>query len=335
MMREDGNLSIDFLAGFTIFIVALIMVANMVPGLLLGLTSSTIDYDAVAYRTSVILAEDPGMPVAPAWELTDTDHKDEVTRMGFSVATDVPGILSPVKLERFFSDDFEYPTDYHERVFFGDIPYRFNISLRTYDDRIHVQRGDLLPPGYGYIRRGVMVKETSNTTVDATRFQDTADNSSSRVFHVDFNFLSLLDASHRPEYRIDPFHERIRVNITGISGTLYDAYNTTWTKDVTTLSSARIYMDGSFVPPDRQVYVDGSSIPVTPPCTVRNDIAIILEPSFITQIADTDSQVMIEYTFDDGLYPRNTTFSGNYLYDYTANVTRPELHPAVLEVSVW
>ncbi|NLZ31190.1 MAG: hypothetical protein GX885_10720, partial [Methanomicrobiales archaeon] len=53
-------LSLDFLAGFTIFLLALIMVVNMVPGLLAGLESSGIDYDAVAYRTGVILAEDPG-----------------------------------------------------------------------------------------------------------------------------------------------------------------------------------------------------------------------------------------------------------------------------------
>ncbi len=59
--RDSGNLSIDFLAGFTIFIVAFVWVISLVPGLLIDLQAFTIDYDAVAYRTGVILVEDPGV----------------------------------------------------------------------------------------------------------------------------------------------------------------------------------------------------------------------------------------------------------------------------------
>ena len=66
MIDDTANLSIDFLAGFTIFMIGFIYVATLIPGLLLGLQSSTIDYDAVAYRTGVILVEDPGFPVS--WE---------------------------------------------------------------------------------------------------------------------------------------------------------------------------------------------------------------------------------------------------------------------------
>jgi len=68
MTDETGTLSIDFLAGFTIFLLALIWVLSMIPGLLIGLQSYTIDYDAVAYRTGVILVEDPGWPASPGWE---------------------------------------------------------------------------------------------------------------------------------------------------------------------------------------------------------------------------------------------------------------------------
>ncbi|NYT21889.1 MAG: hypothetical protein GKC07_08855, partial [Methanomicrobiales archaeon] len=63
--HEEGLLSIDFIIGFTIFMVALIFVAIMISGLLVHLQSRTIDYDAVAYRTSVVLVEDPG---EPSWE---------------------------------------------------------------------------------------------------------------------------------------------------------------------------------------------------------------------------------------------------------------------------
>ncbi len=71
MTSDSGNLSIDFLVGFTIFIIAFIWVVSMIPGLLIGLQSYTIDYDAVAYRTGVILVEDPGEPALPQvpWEI--------------------------------------------------------------------------------------------------------------------------------------------------------------------------------------------------------------------------------------------------------------------------
>jgi len=63
MTKNSGQLPVDFLVGFTIFILSLIMVANFVPSLLVGLQrTSGIDYDAVAYRTGVVLVEDPGEP---------------------------------------------------------------------------------------------------------------------------------------------------------------------------------------------------------------------------------------------------------------------------------
>jgi hypothetical protein len=99
MIDDSGQLSIDFLIGFTIFILGLIVVAAMVPGLLVGLQRATaIDYDAVAYRTGAILVEDPGDPTLPRytepWELKDSFHKDEVIRFGLAVSKDTPNVLS-------------------------------------------------------------------------------------------------------------------------------------------------------------------------------------------------------------------------------------------------
>jgi len=56
--NDSGQISIDFLVGFTIFIIGFIFVITLMSGLLVGLQSKTIDYDAVAYRTGVILVED-------------------------------------------------------------------------------------------------------------------------------------------------------------------------------------------------------------------------------------------------------------------------------------
>jgi hypothetical protein len=60
MSNDSANLSIDFMIGFTIFMIGFIWVVSMIPGLLINLQGYTIDYDAVAYRTGVILVEDPG-----------------------------------------------------------------------------------------------------------------------------------------------------------------------------------------------------------------------------------------------------------------------------------
>ena len=125
---DRGNLSIDFLAGFTIFMLAFIWVVSMISGVLLGLQSATIDYEAVAYRTGVILVEDPGWPASPPWEFYTDGQKYEISRFGLATSKDTPNILSQDKVNRFFCSSFIYPDDYHTRSVFGDFPYRFNIS---------------------------------------------------------------------------------------------------------------------------------------------------------------------------------------------------------------
>jgi len=66
MSNDSANLSIDFMIGFTIFMIGFIWVVSMIPGLLINLQGYTIDYDAVAYRTGLFLwktrgSRTPGM----------------------------------------------------------------------------------------------------------------------------------------------------------------------------------------------------------------------------------------------------------------------------------
>ena len=170
MSDESGTLSIDFLVGFTIFLIAFIWVISIIPGLLIGLQAFTIDYDAVAYRTGVILVEDPGEP--SSWEVAPYNEnydKTDVSRFGLAVSRDDPNILSQDKVNRFFDTaTFDYPDDYHNRSIFGDYPYRFNISLMQIGDTGSTRYiGDVLPEGYGYIRRFVKIKSMSYATIDA------------------------------------------------------------------------------------------------------------------------------------------------------------------------
>ena len=106
MTDDSGDLSVDFLVGFTIFMVAFIWVATLVPNLFLGVSAHGIDFDAVAYRTGVILAEDPGATNASAtgpWELQQDSGKGLIERFGLAVSKETPNILSETKVDRFFN----------------------------------------------------------------------------------------------------------------------------------------------------------------------------------------------------------------------------------------
>jgi len=201
MRGDSGQLPVDFLVGFTIFILSLIMVANFVPSLLVGLQrTSGIDYDAVAYRTGVVLVEDPGetnpaqqvaFPIGgnPAefgtmdwhpWELR-TD-KDQVSRFGLALARDTPNILSINKINRFFNvTQFSFShglgqdlgdSDYRSKLLFSTYQYGYNITLQNISlmapgaPGLDLSVGQPYPAGYGYIRRYVLIKQNSNATLD-------------------------------------------------------------------------------------------------------------------------------------------------------------------------
>lgn len=87
----------------------------MTSGLIVSLMSKTIDYDAVAYRTGVILVEDPGIGIlgerldeniVTKWEdITTTFWADDIYRAGLAATNDLikkkyPGILSQEKISR-------------------------------------------------------------------------------------------------------------------------------------------------------------------------------------------------------------------------------------------
>jgi len=223
MIDENGNLSIDFLVGFTIFLIGFIWVVSMIPGLLIGLQAHTIDYDAVAYRTGVILAEDPGWPVSPAWESYIDAQKFNVTRFGLAISRDTPNILSQDKINRFFnvsrtdpSVGFIYPDDYQQRAIFGDFPYRFRISLRDIDNYRTFTVGERLPSGYGSIRRVVKIKGESSATINQSyiqsqkwsdKYKAISENASIHVFSILINNTKLLSDVRNPAYQIDPTRE--------------------------------------------------------------------------------------------------------------------------------
>ena len=345
-MADDGVLSLDFLAGFTIFMLALVMVLSMVPGLLAGLESSGIDYDAVAYRTGVILVEDPGWPAYPPWELYDRDNKEEIQRMGLAVSKETPNILLSTKVEKLFEESFFTSEDYRNKVIFGDIPYSYNISLRS--ETYNYMTGDPLPPGYGYIRRVVKIKEPGVAEIGSNVAYQTETPQNPQNFTVRLNFSDLLGPERGPAYRIDPRTEPVNVTITNFdaylnktepateSATLKDV--TFWKMDPTRPNPRFTRIPFSYDTVNSNLYtlyVNGTSDlhSLQPDVPVKSSISLVLKPA-ATSLFTLDQNSILDIRFNFENDPPQTNITGTHLYDYV-NVTHPPLKTAVLEVAIW
>lgn len=362
MNSDAGNLSIDFLIGFTIFMLAFIWVATMIPGLLLGVNANAIDYDAVAYRTGVILVEDPGYTVteSTSWEKYGEDRNDEIARIGMALTKNTPNILSVMKINRTFSPMFTYPEDYQQKVIFGDLPYQFNVSLMSFDGTYNRSIGDPRPSGYGYIRRVVRIKEVSNATVDAAQ-NPSYDMAFDHLFSVEMNLTHLLEDEKRPEYQINPEDETVTINLTGLKAIRTDPGNTKLYLRSANLS-IRYAGDtkASGLKPDfLPVYIDKKTTMDKPttaaPVEVDTDVSMIFPGSAdLAPLVETykQSTLYVNFTFVilDAAGTTNPFFwtpvkdycinstagAEHFEYNYNASrVTQPELKPAVVEVAVW
>ena len=347
MQNDRGNLSIDFLAGITIFMISLIWVATLIPGILIGVQTRTIDVDAISYRTGVILTEDPGMPISPPWENKNDYQKSEVERFGLAASKDTPNILKMAKIERFFcSTSFSYPTDYKNRLIFGDRPYGFNITLSTFDGELTRSLGDLKPEEYGYIRRLVKIKYPSNTTIDAQTLKNSA-NVTQHVFSIQLNITELIGNEPNFMYQINPRRDQIMVNFTNLSG----ARVYTPATNRITLNSIDIYRRNPLPPytysrvtvyanddPKFRAYIDASGVTATLPSLVNDNVSVIFSSGYFYGMADDYSTLKISYTFNltdpDNFF--NNSFTSPYSYNYSpAHVTQPRLKEGVLEVATW
>lgn len=250
MKGNSAQLPVDFLVGFTIFILSLIMVANYVPSLLVGLQRTTgIDYDAVAYRTGVVLVEDPGEPPGipigsnpgeysitsdwRPWEFRDS--KDQISRFGLALERDTPNILSINKINRFFCTTFFSDNDYRSKLLFSSYQYGYNITLKNIspmkpgEPLLNLSIGQPYPAGYGYIRRYVVIKQNPNATISM------ADPNTNTSFNAEYEGQIcaipspcqeqftirligsvLYNSSIGTPYKLDLQREPLIINITGL-----------------------------------------------------------------------------------------------------------------------
>jgi hypothetical protein len=336
---DEALLSLDFIIGFTIFMVALIFVSVMISGLLVHLQSRTIDYDAVAYRTSVVLVEDPGEP--SNWQLANLmipAERDGVKRLGLAVNKYYPGILIQSKVDKFFNnspssgcsatDQFCDPQDYRNKLIFGDYPYDFNISLKRLDNTSYnytVGNPVHNNTNFGYMKRIVKIQEPGS--VDTINALNTSDggNQTTITVRCDFSELYTLPAP----YQIDPLNDEMKIVIQNFSAD--------FTANLTGIQVCKYPLIGlpgcvgenSYdTSPRMRVIVDGVN---NSSSTIKNNVSVTFEPGFFSRVGyDAFSSVDAIFNFD-----KNVTNQSIYYYNYTANLTLPSLEPAVLEVRVW
>ncbi|HDM35678.1 MAG TPA: hypothetical protein ENG09_00290 [Candidatus Syntrophoarchaeum butanivorans] len=157
---SSGQVSIDFLVGVSLFLLALVFLVHFIPGVFVTFEPEPFDLGSVAYRTSVILMEDPGcwlntgtMRTESDWE----DHIDSVRRVGLAVDKNHPNLLSLDKIEAFAdtvnlsSSNLSRALVLFRRVGSNDLFYGYNITL-TDSSGNRWTRGDV-PPQSGNVAR--------------------------------------------------------------------------------------------------------------------------------------------------------------------------------------
>jgi len=146
---------VDFLTGITIFLVTFIAVALFIPGMFTPFESETVDLNSIAYRTSVILVEDPGR-----WNNTTiggSDWERNVTtranlkRIGLAIDKDNPNVLHLNKIKFFNNDSFMnnseviYNLSLYRRIGTTNVTYGYNISIvELGDGTIIAERGEII-----------------------------------------------------------------------------------------------------------------------------------------------------------------------------------------------
>ncbi|MGB3479096.1 MAG: hypothetical protein WBB67_08035 [bacterium] len=146
---ERGQMSIDFLAGLSLFMLALLFLAQFIPGMFVPFQSETIDLSSVSYRTSVILVEDPGWWDNGTCNNTDWEnHVENISRIGLAADREHPNLLDKNKINAFNNsiddENLTQKLGLYRNISGNEIKYGYNISIED-NGTIVVARGDPIP----------------------------------------------------------------------------------------------------------------------------------------------------------------------------------------------
>jgi len=319
-----------------------------------GLQSKHVDYDAVAYRTAVMLVEDPGEPVQPVgysmylgtfrttqWELINLlSEKYYVKRFGLAVSKSTTGVVSSKKLGSFMDNSFFSTDDYNNKLLFSDYPYNYNITIKKEGD-VSQTIGDVYYENsqYGYIRRIIFEKESGTINVELSNYNLPGDGKLTvEIWTSDFINSLPSDGS---TYILDPYRENVKLNLSftdvtpkidpssgdpipvKLEGVICE-YNSTPFSVVGT---------GTSISTTNFVYQLSDGTEITPPYEIGFPDYMITN---LGRIVDFDPQINIDkpiilITYDFG---STADISGREI-STASDYSGPNLTPTWMEVRVW
>lgn len=203
-MDERGQIAIDFLIGISIVLVAVGFTLQFVPGIFISGDGGDEKFGYAAYRTSCILAEDPGWWADNTSNASGSEwekHPGKVQRIGLAVDNDVnsrltetPNKISKEKLIQFMlidEDELIRKLGLFDSVDNNQINYRYNISFLRDGYPIIIDnhtaiRGDKFPDDSNIAKiTRIVLLETGNVSVFDAESLTTNDSLS---HHADINF---------------------------------------------------------------------------------------------------------------------------------------------------
>lgn len=183
-MDERGQIAIDFLLGISIVLITIGFTLQFVPGIFISGYGSEEKLSYAAYRTSCILAEDPGWWADNTSNASGSDwekHPGKVQRIGLaddndvnSRLTDNPNKLSKEKLVQFMlieEGDLIRKLGLFDSVEGTQMNYRYNISFLVDEHPMRINnytaaRGDKLPDDSNIAKiTRIVLLETGNVSV--------------------------------------------------------------------------------------------------------------------------------------------------------------------------
>ena len=179
-ISEEGQISIDFLLGISLFILSLGFLIQFIPTLFLS-TSDEGSLNSVAYRTANILVEDPGWWENGTGNQNGTDweiHTGDLSRIGLAVdntprtkQTKTPNILnkSKIKMVQELSNNNETilikKLGLYDTIDGAQIYYGYNITVER-NNTIMVMNGSQLSFGSSPPASRDVVKITRKVLVE-------------------------------------------------------------------------------------------------------------------------------------------------------------------------
>jgi len=194
IISEDGQMSVDFLLGISIFLLTFGFILQFIPGLFIS-TSGDESLNSVAYRTAEILVADPGWWENNTHNGTDWEiHTGNISRIGF--ATDItpntkqtmtPNILDMKKIQRALKLNqtmLRNKLGLYYKISNSQIDYGYNITIEQ-NGKIMVINDSALsfgetPPisqDVFRIKRQVLVETGNITILRADKLRNNSNNS--------------------------------------------------------------------------------------------------------------------------------------------------------------